>query len=75
MSYPKQYEVDGAYYRIKRGDKWDNICISDMTPTERRALFESQGSDYLLKVIDILSDSLHDMGAFLEKEGYPKPTA
>lgn len=39
--YPKQRNLCGIYYRVKRNDKWDNICISDMTDDEINNLFLS----------------------------------
>lgn len=27
-------ELDGYYFRVKREDKWENICFSDLTDEE-----------------------------------------
>lgn len=24
-------KLDGVYFRIKRNDKWENVCFSDLT--------------------------------------------
>lgn len=32
--------LDGVYFRVKRDDKWQNICFTDLTEDEREVLFE-----------------------------------
>ena len=27
-------DLDGIYFRVKRDDRWQNICFSDMTDEE-----------------------------------------
>lgn len=75
MNYPKPYEMDGIYYRIKRNGKWGNVCVSDMTAEERSELFGGSDPKYLLVVIKGLSDALREVGRFLEEEGYERRVA
>lgn len=68
--YPKQRNLCGIYYRVKRNDKWDNICISDMTDDEINNIFSSidkneSSQDYyknlsksLINVIKNIGDNL-----------------
>lgn len=30
--------LDGVYFRVKRGERYENVCFSDMTTEERDAL-------------------------------------
>lgn len=34
--------LDGCYFRVKRDDKWQSICFSDLTEDERDELFENR---------------------------------
>ena len=34
-------KLDGMFFRVKRDDKWGNVCISDMTNEEREKLISS----------------------------------
>ena len=27
-------DLDGVYFRVKRGNKWDNVCFTDLTDDE-----------------------------------------
>lgn len=31
----KKRKMDGCFFRIQRGDKWENVCFTDLTPEER----------------------------------------
>jgi hypothetical protein len=35
-------KLDGCFFRVKRDDKWQNVCFSDLTEDERDELFESK---------------------------------
>ena len=34
--------LDGVYFRIKRDDKWQNICFSDLTEDERQEMMKNR---------------------------------
>lgn len=34
--------LDGAFFRVKRDDKWQNICFSDLTDEEMDAVLNGQ---------------------------------
>ncbi len=40
-------DLDGIYFRIKRGEKWDNICFSDLTDEEMDAVLEGRDAEWL----------------------------
>ena len=53
-SYPVQLDIDGAYYRIQRNDKWCSVCLSDMTQGERKELLRNMNFDEISRAIDHL---------------------
>ena len=55
-------ELDGVYFRIKRGDKFENICFSDLTREERESVMDGRDERWLKYLCHILADSLRDIG-------------
>lgn len=53
---------DGAYFRIKRNDKYENVCFSDMTRGERKKVMENRSVEWLQGMCEILADALKEVG-------------
>ena len=54
--------LDGVYFRVERGDKWLNVCFSDMTREERNCVLEGRNECWLKELCNILADTLRDIG-------------
>ena len=57
--------LDGCYFRVKRDDKWQNVCFSDLTEKEREELFEGENQKSVLwwrAVAYRLADCLKEVG-------------
>jgi len=59
-------KLDGVYFRVKRNDKWENVCISDMTDDERKEALKTKNEEFLRKLVDILANTIHDIGEQLD---------
>lgn len=55
-------ELDGVYFRIKRNDKWDNICFSDLTEDEMYEVLEGRNIAWLKSLCIILGKTLKEIG-------------
>ena len=55
-------ELDGVYFRIKRNDKWHNICFSDLTEEEMREVMSGREKQWLEELCVILGKTLRRMG-------------
>lgn len=72
MIYPTQRNLCGVYFRVKRDGRWQNVCFSDMTNDERKALdAQSRMSeqDQLIwwrNLACVMADALHELGDLLE---------
>ena len=55
-------DLDGIYFRIKRGEKWDNICFSDLTDEEMDAVLEGRDAEWLKSVCKILGRTIKFLG-------------
>ena len=62
MEYPKQHNIDGVYFRIKRNEKWENICFSDLTKDEMYEVMEGRSESWLKSLCEILGNTIHNIG-------------
>lgn len=62
--------LDGVFFRVKRGGRWCTVCFSDMTPYERKANIYDRMSDkpleeqvgYYRRLAELMADQLYNMG-------------
>lgn len=55
-------ELDGYYFRIKRNDKWMNICFSDLTESEMKEMLENRSADWLKSLCMGLGKRIREIG-------------
>ena len=60
--------LDGCYFRVKRDDKWQSICFSDLTPDERDELFDGKEkpAEWWKSLAYHLGDCLKNVGDTLD---------
>lgn len=61
--------LDGVYFRVKRGEKYENICFSDMTEDERDKIMEDKPVEWLKAMCEILASTLRGIGDQFNIEG------
>ena len=61
-------ELDGVYFRIKRNDKWDNICFSDLTEKEMNEVLKDKDAEWLKRLCIILGKTLREIGDYFNIE-------
>lgn len=66
---PEKRDLDGAYFRVERDGKWQNICFSDLTETERNKIMGNKGVPWLMEMANHLAERLHDLGDQLDIRG------
>ena len=54
--------LDGVYFRIKRDDKWQNICFSDLTEKERNEMMKNRSVEWLQSLCNILANKIKEIG-------------
>ncbi len=57
-----QRNLDGVYFRVKRDDKYENVCFSDMTPEEQDGFLEGRDVIWLCSMCKILAKTIRDIG-------------
>lgn len=58
--------LDGVYFRIKRDEKWDNICFSDLTPDEMEDVINNRDINWLRSLCIQLGKTIRDIGDQLD---------
>ena len=59
-------DLDGVYFRIKRGNKWQDICFSDLTDEEMDYVMDGRTTDWLRSMCKILGKTLKRIGDELD---------
>ena len=54
--------LDGVYFRIKRDDKWDNVCFSDLTEEERNNVMSGKSVEWFMNLCNILVNTIRNIG-------------
>lgn len=54
--------LDGCYFRVQRGYKWQNICFSDLTKDERDAILDGKSAEWLRSLVCHLADQIALIG-------------
>jgi len=54
--------LDGIYFRIKRDDKWMNLCFTDLTEEEREKVLKDKSQDFVLQLALAMAKRLREVG-------------
>jgi hypothetical protein len=60
--YPVKRELDGAYFRVERDGKAEDICFSDLTEQEMFKVIEKWDIIGLRRMCVLLGETLHIVG-------------
>ena len=55
-------DLDGVYFRIQRGEKWDNVCFSDLTEDEMHSILSNRETDWLKSLCIELGKTIRKIG-------------
>lgn len=66
MQYPLKRNLDGIYLRVKRGDKFDSVCLSDMTEDELKEALPPEKGEWLKGAVIHLALTLRGFAEQIE---------
>lgn len=66
------YNLDGIYLRIKRGEKYEDVCLSDTTQLEREEILHDRPQDWYITAINHLCETLQKLGEQFNLSGETK---
>ena len=58
--------LDGAYFRVQRNGKWDNVCFSDLTQDEKEKVMQGRDIDWLKSLCIALGKAIRQIGDQLD---------
>lgn len=64
--YKFQRNLDGVYFRVKRGDKYESVSFSDLNEDEMRKVLKGKKKDWLFEMCITLGETIYDMGQQLQ---------
>ena len=59
-------DLDGVYFRIKRDNKWQDICFSDLTYEEMDYVLKDKHEEWLRNMCKILGKTIKNIGDELD---------
>ena len=59
-------KLDGVYFRIKRNDKWENVCFSDLTEEDMLDVMSGKDETWLKSLFVILGKRIKTIGDELD---------
>lgn len=65
-NYPKKRNLDGVYFRMRRDDKWYDLCFSDLTEEEREKVMENRSKEWVKALANILANAIRNIGDQLD---------
>ena len=54
--------LDGIYFRVKRSEKYENVCFSDLTETERDEICKDKPAEWFKIAAYHLADRIKEIG-------------
>ena len=58
--------LDGAYSRVQRNNKWQSICFSDLTEEEMKEVMKDKSNEWLQSLAIGLAKTLRNIGDQLD---------
>lgn len=58
--------LDGVYFRVARAGAWDDVCFSDLTTGEMKAVLKDYTREQLIRMCVILGQTIHKIGDELD---------
>lgn len=65
-------ELDGIYFRVKRGKYWESICFSDLSDEEMDKVLEGHSVEWLKNTCKILGRTIKRIGDKQDIVGWQK---
>ncbi|WP_293849281.1 hypothetical protein [uncultured Phascolarctobacterium sp.] len=59
-------DLDGIYFRVKRGQRWESVCFSDLTDEEMDVVLEGHTAEWLKNTCKILGKTIRNIGDNLD---------
>nr|DAY48096.1 MAG TPA: hypothetical protein [Caudoviricetes sp.] len=65
-------DLDGIYFRVKRNNRWESVCFSDLTDEEMDKVLEGHSVQWLKSTCKILGHTIRCIGDEQDIVGWQK---
>ena len=59
-------KLDGVFFRVKRNDKFENVCFSDLTSEQMDEVLKGRSEGWLKDMCKFLGNRIHEIGDELD---------
>ena len=61
--------LDGCYFRVRRGDKYEDLCFTDLTRDEQEELLKDKSAEFIVGLTLHLAANLRQIGDEFDLRG------
>ena len=61
--------LDGIYFRVKRNEKYENVCFTDLTEAEREEICKDRPAEWYKSALYHLADRIKVIGDTFDVAG------
>ena len=61
--------LDGCYFRVRRGEKYEDLCFTDLTRDEQEELLKDKSPEFIVGLACHLAEALRKIGDSLDLIG------
>lgn len=61
--------LDGCYFRVRRGDKYEDLCFTDLTRDEQEELLKDKSAEFIVGLTQHLAETLRKIGDKFDLRG------
>ena len=61
--------LDGCYFRIRRGEKYEDLCFSDLTRDEQEEVLKDKSSEFIVGLALHLAKIIRQIGDEFDLRG------
>ena len=61
--------LDGCFFRVRRGEKYEDLCFSDLSRDEQEKLLKDKSPEFIIGLACHLAEALRKIGDSLDLIG------
>ncbi len=61
--------LDGCYFRVRRGEKYEDLCFTDLTRDEQEEVLKDKSAEFIVGLTCHLAEVLRKIGDRLDLTG------
>ena len=54
--------LDGCYFRVRRGEKYEDLCFTDLTRDEQETVLKDRSPEFIIGLTLHLAETIREIG-------------